>query len=175
MSALPVSTVPPASSVTSRDEDVPTPSGSPAGASSSSCSTPSTDYKKLVRLIIPKVKLGSEMSSVEKQCLSLSRSHKLNVSDQECASIVSSMCSRTPDPPKSNVSIMPALGHVPGDNLTLLKKSTEEELGKKMGTIHAGGFCVDPFIDSFLPHLIVPERLHPHVTSYLSAFLSQYA
>lgn len=35
VSALPVSTVPPASSVTARDEDVPTPSGSPAGASSS--------------------------------------------------------------------------------------------------------------------------------------------
>lgn len=35
VSALPVSTVPPASSITSRDEDVPTPSGSPAGASSS--------------------------------------------------------------------------------------------------------------------------------------------
>ena len=78
VSALPVSTVPPASSVTARDEDVPTPSGSPAGASSSrlahssasSCSTPSTDYKKLVRLVIRKVKPGSEMSSVEKQCLS---------------------------------------------------------------------------------------------------------
>ena len=80
------------------------------------------------------------------------------------------MCSRTPDPPpKSNVSTIPALGHVPGDDLALLKKSTKEELGKKMGTIRAGGFCVDPFIDSFMSHLIVPERLRPHVTSYLSA------
>ena len=72
-------------------------------------------------------------------------------------------------PPKSNVSTMP------GDDLALLKKSTEEELGEKMGTIRAGEFCVDPFIDSFMSHLIVPERLHPHVTSYLSAFLSQHA
>lgn len=85
------------------------------------------------------------------------------------------MCSRIPDPPKSNVSTMPALGHVPGDDLALLKKSTKEELGKKMGTISAGGFCVDPFIDSFMSNLIVPERLRPHVTSYLSAFLSQHA
>jgi len=61
VSALPVSTDPPASYVTSRDEDVATPFGSPADASS--CSTLFADYK---RLIIPKVKLGSELSSVER-------------------------------------------------------------------------------------------------------------
>ena len=83
-------------SATSRDENVsmsPEPSvvGSPRTVSSA-------DYKKLIRLVVPKVKLGSDFSTVKKQCLSLAKSHKLNVSAEECARIASSVCSGD-DPP----------------------------------------------------------------------------
>lgn len=53
----------------------------------------STDYKKLIRLVVPKVKLGSDSFTVKKQCLALVKSHKLNVSAEECAGVASSMCS----------------------------------------------------------------------------------
>ena len=114
-----VSTVQPVSSVSA---DVPLEDGeiamsdesSEAGASPSvlsvpvpvsSCSAPvssasrgsqSTDYKRLVRLVLPKVKLGSDLSAVKKQCLSLAKIHKLTVSDEECASIASFVCSPAP-------------------------------------------------------------------------------
>ena len=55
----------------------------------------SSDYKRLVRLTVPKIKTGSELSTVKKLCLSLIKSHKLNVTDEECVRIASSICSRT--------------------------------------------------------------------------------
>ena len=45
----------------------------------------SGDYKKLIRLVVPKVKL------VKKQCLALVKTHKLNVSADECACITLSV------------------------------------------------------------------------------------
>ena len=36
----------------------------------------SVDYKKLVRLVLPKVKLGSDPSTVKKLCLSMVKAHK---------------------------------------------------------------------------------------------------
>ena len=57
--------------------------------------TPANDYKKLVRLVLPKVKPGSVSSTAKKLCLSLVKSHKLNVSDDECARITASVCSKS--------------------------------------------------------------------------------
>ena len=47
----------------------------------------SADYKKLVRLALPKVKLGSDSSTVKKLCLSMVKTHKLSVSDDECTRV----------------------------------------------------------------------------------------
>ena len=56
---------------------------------------PSSDYKRLVRLTVPKVKPESNLSTVKKLCLSLIKSHKLNVTNEECVRIASAICSRT--------------------------------------------------------------------------------
>ena len=55
----------------------------------------SVDYKKLVRLVLPKVKLGSDSSTVKKLCLAMVKAHKLNVSDDECARVAASVCSNS--------------------------------------------------------------------------------
>ena len=105
-SVLPVSkSVPPSSSSTSvpvpvsscsaacLDKDVSMPldlvpsSRPPVSARPPSVS--SADYKKLIRLVIPKVKLGSDSSTVKKQCLALAKTHSLNVSPDDCARIAS--------------------------------------------------------------------------------------
>ena len=53
----------------------------------------SAAYKKLVRLVLPKVKLGSDSSTVKKLCLSMVKAHKLSVSDDECTRDAASVCS----------------------------------------------------------------------------------
>ena len=55
----------------------------------------SVDYKKLVRLVLPKVKLGSDSSTVKKLCLAMVKGHKLNVPDDECARVAASVCSNS--------------------------------------------------------------------------------
>jgi len=55
----------------------------------------SADYKKLVRLVLPKVTLGSDLSTVKKLCLSMVKVHKLSVSDDECARVTASVCSNS--------------------------------------------------------------------------------
>ena len=55
----------------------------------------SVDYTKLVRLVLPKVKLGSHSSTVKKFCLSMVKAHKLSVSDDECARVATSVCSNS--------------------------------------------------------------------------------
>ena len=55
----------------------------------------SVAYRKLVRLVLPKVKLGSDLSTVKKLCLSMVKMHKLNVSDDECPSVAASVCSNS--------------------------------------------------------------------------------
>ena len=67
----------------------------PARPSNVSRVTPVNDYKKLVRLVLPKVKPGSVSSTVKKLCLSLVKTHKLNVSEDECARIADSICSKS--------------------------------------------------------------------------------
>ena len=47
----------------------------------------SVDHKKLVRLVLPKVKPGSDSSTVKKLCLFMVKAHKLNVSDDEYARV----------------------------------------------------------------------------------------
>ena len=59
------------------------------------CVPSSVDYRKLVHLVLPKVKLGSDLSTVKKLCLSMVEVHKLNVSDDECARVVASVCSNS--------------------------------------------------------------------------------
>ena len=76
---------------------------SEAGASSSKPARPSNvsrvrpvnDYKKLVCLVLPKVKPGSVSSAVKKLCLSLVKTHRLNVSEDECSRIADSVCSKS--------------------------------------------------------------------------------
>ena len=67
----------------------------PARPSNVSRVTPVNDYKKLVRLVLPKVKPGSVSSTVKKLCLSIVKTHKLNVSEDECARIADSVCSKS--------------------------------------------------------------------------------
>ena len=55
----------------------------------------SVDYRKLVCLVLPKVKLGSDLSTVKKLCLSMVKVHKLNVSDDKCARVAASVCSNS--------------------------------------------------------------------------------
>ena len=55
----------------------------------------SVDYRKRVRLVLPKVKLGSDLSTLKKLCLSMVKVHKLNVSDDECARVAASVCSNS--------------------------------------------------------------------------------
>ena len=55
----------------------------------------SVDYRKLVRLVLPKVKLGSNSSTVKKLWPSMVKVHKLNVSDDECARVAASVCSNS--------------------------------------------------------------------------------
>ena len=55
----------------------------------------SVDYRKLVRLVLPKVKLDSDSSTVKRLCLSMVKVHKLNVSDDECAHVAASVCSNS--------------------------------------------------------------------------------
>ena len=51
----------------------------------------SADYKKFVRLVLPKVKLGSDSSTVKKLCLSMVKTRK-TVSDDECAHVAAFVC-----------------------------------------------------------------------------------
>ena len=47
----------------------------------------------LIIIVLPKVKLGSDSSTVKKMCLSMVKAHKLSVSDDECARVAASVCS----------------------------------------------------------------------------------
>ena len=61
---------------------------------------PSSDFKKLARLVISKVKPGFDVSDVINSSLSLVKSHKLNVSHEKIDRVVDSPM---PDPrPRSS-------------------------------------------------------------------------
>lgn len=134
---------------------------------------PSADRKKLVRLVVPKFKLASDMSTVKKLCLSLSKLHKLNVSVEECACITSSMCcdtststSSSPNPSPSAVS---NLGTVPGDNLANLKNAVDQCLDSLNKPKKAP---FESIINVVMVSLGVPDCLHGHVTVYSKNYLS---
>ena len=74
----------PSCSATAGDLDVSMASESPGFGSPR---VPSSDYKRIVRLTVSKVKPGSDLSTVKKLCLSLIKAHKLNVTDEECVRI----------------------------------------------------------------------------------------
>ena len=113
-------------STASGNEDV---SMSPAGAPSSRPAvssrpprTSSADFKKLIHLVVPKTKLGSDVSVVKKQCIALAKSHKLNVSAEECSRIASSVCSG--NSPRQMTDLFPA------DYVIQVRNSLIEDLNK---------------------------------------------
>lgn len=147
-------------SATSRDENVsmsPEPSvvGSPRTVSSA-------DYKKLIRLVVPKVKLGSDFSTVKKQCLSLAKSHKLNVSAEECARIASSVCSG--DDPPSLPDIFP-------EDYVLQVRST---LDKELSKVPAAEFIdISVFTSKFLSAHSVPSRFRTVIYGHVRSFINR--
>ena len=84
--------------------------------------TSSADFKRLIRLVVPKIKLGSDVSVVKKQCIALAKSHKLNVSAEECARIASSVCSGNSPRQMTDLS--------PDDYVIQVRNSLIEELNK---------------------------------------------
>ena len=84
--------------------------------------TSSADYKKLIRLVVSNTKLGSDASVVKKQCIALAKSHRLNVSAEECSRIASSICSG------DTTSQMTDL--FPDDYVSQVRNTLIEELNK---------------------------------------------
>ena len=97
------------------------PSSRPA-VSSRPPRTSSADYKRLIHLVVPKVKLDLDASAVKKQCIALVKSHKLNVSVEECSRIASSVCLRDTPPLMSDL--------FPVDFVMQVKTSLFTELNK---------------------------------------------
>ena len=123
-------------------------------------SVSSADYKKLTRLVVPKVKLGSDSSTVKKQCLALAKTHRLNVSADDCARIASSVCSG--DTPCVLTDVFP------GDYVTQVKTTLVQELSK----VPAAEF-LDPsvFTTKFLSAHSVPARFHAIVFAHVRAYI----
>lgn len=123
-------------------------------------SVSSANYKKVIRLVVPKVKLGSDSSTVKKQCLALAKTHRLNVSPDDCARIASSVTSG--DTPR-------VLTHVfPGYYVMQVKTTLAQELSK----VPAAEF-LDPsvFTDKFLSAHSVPARFLAIVFAHGRAYI----
>ena len=178
-SVLPVSTsVPPSSSSTS----VPVPVSSCSAASLNKDvsmsldlvpssrppvsarppSVSSADYKNFIHLVVPKVKLGSDSSTVKKQCLALAKTHRLNASLDDCARIASSLCSD--DTPRVLTDVFP------GDYVMQVKTTLAQELSK----VPAAEF-LDPsvFTDKFLSVHSVPARFCAIVFAHALAYIDR--
>ena len=122
----------------------------------------SVDYKRLIRLVFPKVKLDSDSSAVKKQCLALVKTHKLNVSDDDCARIASAVCSG--DTPR-------VLAHVfPEDYVPQVKSMLLNELPK----VPAAQF-LEPavYTRKFLSTHSVPARFHDIVLAQTRAYIEK--
>ena len=166
-----------------RDEDVSVSSElSVAGASSPRPAvsprpprTSSADFKRLIRLVVPKIKLGSDVSFVKKQCVAIAKSHKLNVSAEECSRIASSVCSG--NTPCQMIDLFP------DDYVIQVRNSFIEELNKVPAVqyIDVAVFSVSlclrtPFLLVFvlqslvryIPSSIVKQSKYAFVRSFLS-------
>ena len=154
------------------------PSSRPAGASSSAPSSPATvqstpvsvspasrlissaDYKKLIRLIVPKIKLGSDLSTVKKQCISFAKSHKLNVSAEECSRIASAVCSG--DPPSRMTDIFPE------DYVRQVRNDFIIELRKVPAVQYID---VNVFASKFMSSQSVPSRFRGIILKQITSFV----
>ena len=151
-------------STASGNEDV---SMSPAGAPSSRPAassrpprTSSADYKRLIRLVVPKVKPGSDASAVKKQCIALVKSHKLNVSVEECSRIASSVCSG--NAPRQMTDLFPV------DFVMQVKTTLFTELNKVPAVQYLD---VPVFTSKFMSCHAVPSRFRPFILEQAHAFV----
>ena len=152
-----------------RDEDVSMSSElSVAGASSPRPAvslrpprTSSADFKRLIRLVVPKIKLGSDISVVKKQCIALAKSHKLNVSAEECSRIASSVCSGN-TPRKMTVLF-------PDDYVIQVRNSLIEELNKVPAVQYID---VAVFNSKFMSTHSVPSRFRATILGQIRSFVN---
>ena len=137
--------------------------GAPSSWPAVSCRPPrvsSADYKRLIRLVVPKVKLGSDASAVKKQCIALVKSHKLNVSVEECSCIASSVCSGDTPPLMSDL--------FPVDFVTQVKTSLFTGLNKVPAVQYLD---VPVFTSKFMLSHAVPSRFRPLIIEKIHAFI----
>ena len=120
----------------------------------------SADYKKLIRLVVPKVKLGSDLSTVK--MLALVKTHKLNVSTDECASITSSVCSGEIPSSLPDVFLL--------DYVSQIRDTLDQELSK----VSAAEFIdASVFTSKFLSTHSVSSRFRTTVYSHVRSFISR--
>ena len=122
----------------------------------------SAAYKRLIRLVVPKVKLGSDSSAVKKQCLALAKAHKLNVSDDDCARIASAVCSGVT--PRVLADVFPE------DYVTQVKTLLLNELPK----VPAAEFLEpEVYTRNFLSTHSVPARFHEIILAQTRAYIEK--
>ena len=151
-----------------RDEDVSMSSELPvAGASSPRPAvsprpprTSSADFKRLIRLVVPTIKLGSDVSVVKKQCITLAKSHKLNVSAEECSRIASSVCSG--NTPHQMTDLFP------DDYVIQVRNSLIEELNKVPAVQYID---VAVFTSKFISTHSVPSRFRGRILGQIRSFV----
>ena len=123
--------------------------------------TSSSDFKRLIRLVVPKIKLGSDVSVVKKQCIALAKSHKLNVSAEECARIASSVCSG--NSPRQMTDLFP------DDYVMQVRNSLIEEL-KKVPAVQYIDVAV--FTSKFMSTHSVPSRFRATILGQIRSFVN---
>ena len=123
--------------------------------------TSSADFKRLIRLVVPKIKLGSDVSVVKKQCICLAKSHKLNVSAEECARIASSVCSG--NTPRQMTDLFP------DDYLIQVRNSLIEELNKVPAVQYID---VAVFTSKFMSTYSVPSRFRATILGQIRSFVN---
>ncbi|XP_067048584.1 uncharacterized protein [Acropora muricata] len=123
--------------------------------------TSSADFKRLIRLVVPKIKLGSDVSVFKKQCIALAKSHKLNVSAEECSRIASSVCSG--NSPRQMTDLFPA------DYVIQVRNSLIEELNN----VPAVQFIdVAVFTSKFMSTHSVPSRFRATILGQVCFFVN---
>ena len=123
--------------------------------------TSSADFKRLIRLVVPKIKLGSDVSVVKKQCIALAKSHKLNVSAEECARIASSVCSG--NSPRQMTDLFP------DDYVIQVRNSLIEELNKVPAVQYID---VAVFTSKFMSTYSVPSRFRATILGQIRSFVN---
>ena len=123
--------------------------------------TSSADFKKLIRLVVPKTKLGSDVSVVKKQCIALAKSHNLNVSAEECSRIASSVCSG--NTPRQMTDLFP------DDYVMQVRNSLIEELNKVPAVQYID---VAVFTSKFMSTHSVPSRFRATILGQIRSFVN---